>query len=291
MSPAGSDAGQLRGRAPTELDPDILRDAQRGDDSACRTLVVHYQHRIFTELARQLPARAERAVLEQLAEEIFVEALRTLHRFSSLGAVTLTPWLCQMATRRAEQWHGATAASELPDPADPASPATASAAPTAEPPQDFAERVLAARSRPGDSRPSDEDRLTADSPGWHGLLTARPHRATTIAAGLVAAACAAGLLYGMLASPQTTTPGAATAVQRPLSADETQRIELIQLRRQVAELRRSLRDAREDDGDDRPDDAGSGLRWLEPARIMLRDLAERCRCQPNPSGPGTLRHE
>jgi len=96
--------GRAPGRAEQgdrgELDELTLRRAQRGDEDACRALVVRYQSAVFALLQRMLGA-GKRALVEDVAQETFLHVFRSLARFSPLGAARLSTWILTIASRRA----------------------------------------------------------------------------------------------------------------------------------------------------------------------------------------------
>lgn len=87
-------------RAPDELDELTLRRAQRGDDDACRQLVVRYERPVFALLGRML-GTTDAARVEDLAQETFLDVFRSLTRFSPLGPARLSTWILTIAARRA----------------------------------------------------------------------------------------------------------------------------------------------------------------------------------------------
>lgn len=82
-----------------ELDELTLARAQRGDDRACRELVVRYQKPVFALLGRMLVTR--RPVVEDLAQETFLRVFRALPTFSPSGPARLSTWILTIATRLA----------------------------------------------------------------------------------------------------------------------------------------------------------------------------------------------
>lgn len=83
-----------------ELDELTLRRAQRGEEEACRALVVRYQRPVFALLSRMLGGRRE-ALVEDLAQETFLQVFRGLSAFSPLGPARLSTWILTIASRRA----------------------------------------------------------------------------------------------------------------------------------------------------------------------------------------------
>jgi RNA polymerase sigma-70 factor (ECF subfamily) len=84
----------------TELDPLTLRRAQRGEARACRAFVERYQTPVFALLSR-LVGRDRCELSEDLAQETFLSAFRTLAQFSPLGPARLSTWILTIAARRA----------------------------------------------------------------------------------------------------------------------------------------------------------------------------------------------
>jgi RNA polymerase sigma-70 factor (ECF subfamily) len=81
-----------------ELDELTLKRAQRGEDRACRELVVLYQRRIFALLGRML---GRTSLVEDLAQETFLRVFRALPAFSPHGPARLSTWILTIATRLA----------------------------------------------------------------------------------------------------------------------------------------------------------------------------------------------
>ena len=82
-----------------ELDELTLLRAQRGDENACRTLVVTYQRVVFALLSRMAGGR--QSPVEDLAQETFLRVFRALPRFASSGTAKLSTWILTIAARRA----------------------------------------------------------------------------------------------------------------------------------------------------------------------------------------------
>lgn len=87
--------------ARAELDDLTLARAQRGDQSAWRALVEHYQRPVFALLARMLSPAARRDLVEDLAQETFLRAFRALPSFDRSAPGRLSSWLLTIATRLA----------------------------------------------------------------------------------------------------------------------------------------------------------------------------------------------
>jgi RNA polymerase sigma-70 factor (ECF subfamily) len=85
--------------AKRELDEITLARARGGDPAAFEALVRHYQDAVFALLWRVLARRAQRALVEDLAQETFLAAYRALPRFASDGPARLSTWLLTIATR------------------------------------------------------------------------------------------------------------------------------------------------------------------------------------------------
>src|SRR5262245_43876421 len=81
-----------------ELDDLTLARAQRGDAAAYRDLVLCYQRRVFAYLWPML-GRAEVALVEDVAQDTFVNVHRGLGRFDRGGAARLGTWILTIATR------------------------------------------------------------------------------------------------------------------------------------------------------------------------------------------------
>jgi RNA polymerase sigma-70 factor (ECF subfamily) len=92
-----ADAGAARPRL-EELDGATLARAQAHDPVAMRALVVRYQRPVFALLSR-LVGRGPH--VEDLAQEAFLKAFRSLPGFEPAGAARLSTWLLTIATRLA----------------------------------------------------------------------------------------------------------------------------------------------------------------------------------------------
>ncbi len=84
----------------SELDELTLKRAQRKDEQACRSLVEHYQRAVFAVLSRML-GPGSGTLVEDLAQETFLEVFRSLSKFSPLGPARLSTWILTIASRRA----------------------------------------------------------------------------------------------------------------------------------------------------------------------------------------------
>lgn len=94
QSPQG---GEDRG----ELDRFTLARAQRGDESARRAVVVHYQRPVFGLLSRMLWRQGDPAAVEDLAQETFLRVFRSLEGFDPAGRARLSTWILTIASRLA----------------------------------------------------------------------------------------------------------------------------------------------------------------------------------------------
>jgi len=81
-----------------ELDELTLARAQRGDEAACRALVVRYQAPVFAMLGRMLGRGGS---VEDLAQETFLRVFRALPGFRPAGPARLSSWILTIATRLA----------------------------------------------------------------------------------------------------------------------------------------------------------------------------------------------
>ncbi len=82
-----------------ELDDLTLARAQRGDGAAFRALVERYRQPVFACLWRMLGARAERGLVEDLAQETFTKVHASLPRYCADGPALLKTWILTIATR------------------------------------------------------------------------------------------------------------------------------------------------------------------------------------------------
>ena len=85
------------GRA--ELDELTLARARRGERAACTRFVAVHEAAVFAVIGRVLGARGHGTVVEDLAQETFVRALRALPRFEPSGPARLSTWVLTIATR------------------------------------------------------------------------------------------------------------------------------------------------------------------------------------------------
>src|SRR5262245_44202679 len=96
MNPASNHAVERQ-----ELDDVTLARAQKGDDIACRELVLCYQRSVFALLARMLGPAKRRAFIEDVAQETFLRVFRSLKDFSPLGSAPLSSWILTIASHLA----------------------------------------------------------------------------------------------------------------------------------------------------------------------------------------------
>lgn len=90
--------GEVRVSRERELDDATLSRAQRGDDAACRALVVLYERRVFAVVARTLgPSHAGR--VEDIAQETFLRVFSALPSFDPKGSAALSTWMITIAMR------------------------------------------------------------------------------------------------------------------------------------------------------------------------------------------------
>jgi len=79
-----------------EIHPSVLERCQQGNPAAIRAFVQHHQRLVFAFLGRLL---TENALVEDLAQEVFVRALRALPRFDNRGPAKVSTWLLTIASR------------------------------------------------------------------------------------------------------------------------------------------------------------------------------------------------
>lgn len=89
-------AGRAMSHQRTDLDAQTLTLAQAGNRAALGRFVEHYQDAVYGFLSRSLTTRRHR--LDDLAQEVFLRAIRALPRFEQREARILT-WLLQIAVR------------------------------------------------------------------------------------------------------------------------------------------------------------------------------------------------
>lgn len=82
---------------PGEVDREVVVRATRGDAHACREIVLRYEVRVFALLSRMLP----RPMVEDVAQETFLRAFRSLASYRLDGNARLSTWLLSIATHLA----------------------------------------------------------------------------------------------------------------------------------------------------------------------------------------------
>ena len=80
----------------TEISPAVLQRCREGNPAAIQAFVQHHQRLVFSYLGRLL---GDSAAIEDLAQEVFVRALRALPRFDVQGPARLSTWLLTIASR------------------------------------------------------------------------------------------------------------------------------------------------------------------------------------------------
>jgi len=83
-----------------ELDRATINGAARGERDASKRFVEVYQARVFALVSRMLAGRG-RAVVEDVAQETFLQAFQRLRSFDARGTAKLSTWLLTIAARRA----------------------------------------------------------------------------------------------------------------------------------------------------------------------------------------------
>jgi RNA polymerase sigma-70 factor, ECF subfamily len=83
----------------SEIDDLTLARAQRGDGAAFALLVRHYQQGVFAFLFRMLGRRGERALVEDLTQDTFVNVHRGLPGWDPRGPARLRTWILTIASR------------------------------------------------------------------------------------------------------------------------------------------------------------------------------------------------
>jgi RNA polymerase sigma-70 factor, ECF subfamily len=89
----------MREVQPHAADDRLLARAKAGDAAACRTLVELHQRRVFAQLRGLLRPSGREAYVEDLAQETFLRAFRSLDRFTGDVDRALGAWLVTIATR------------------------------------------------------------------------------------------------------------------------------------------------------------------------------------------------
>jgi RNA polymerase sigma-70 factor (ECF subfamily) len=80
----------------TDMDSDVLDGCRVGDPRALRSFVLQYQGAVFAFLSRTLGRGPH---VEDLAQEVFLRALRALPRFDRNGEARPLTWLLTIASR------------------------------------------------------------------------------------------------------------------------------------------------------------------------------------------------
>jgi RNA polymerase sigma-70 factor (ECF subfamily) len=88
-------------RETVQLDDVTLARARKGEPAAFQRLVELYQDAVFHLLWRVLGHRAQRALVEDLAQETFLGVYRSLSRFTTEGPARLSTWILTIASRTA----------------------------------------------------------------------------------------------------------------------------------------------------------------------------------------------
>ena len=84
-----------------EADRRLLEEVAAGRPAALRALVQQHQRAVFAVLSRTLGARADRALVEDLAQETFLRVFRAIGRFDPDGSARLSTWILRIATNLA----------------------------------------------------------------------------------------------------------------------------------------------------------------------------------------------
>lgn len=87
------------GRSDDELDELTLARARRGDRSAHGALVTCYADRVYALVGRMLANRVGGDLVDDVAQEALVKALRGVARFETDGGARLSTWVLTIATR------------------------------------------------------------------------------------------------------------------------------------------------------------------------------------------------
>lgn len=81
-----------------EVDAFTLRLAARGDERACRAVLACYRGRVYALISRVLHGR-QRALVDDLAQEVFLRTFRHLEGFDPDGPAKLSTWIYKIASR------------------------------------------------------------------------------------------------------------------------------------------------------------------------------------------------
>ncbi len=80
-------------------DPELIRNAARGDRAATRAFFELHHRQVHAFLWRMLNPRASRAVVEELTQDTFLRAFGALPEFDLAGSARVSSWLLTIATR------------------------------------------------------------------------------------------------------------------------------------------------------------------------------------------------
>ncbi len=84
-----------------EADRSLLEGVKAGRPAALRALVQQHQRAVFAVLSRTLGGRADRGLVEDLAQETFLRVFRAVGRFDPEGSARLSTWILRIATNLA----------------------------------------------------------------------------------------------------------------------------------------------------------------------------------------------
>jgi RNA polymerase sigma-70 factor (ECF subfamily) len=84
----------MRDDGPSEVDRDTLEACRAGDPVAIRAFVTRYEGLVFAFLSRMLGRGPH---IEDLAQEVFIRAYRSLPRFDLHGSARTSTWLLTVA--------------------------------------------------------------------------------------------------------------------------------------------------------------------------------------------------
>lgn len=101
MMPAMTAPALQRPASHAELDDLTLARARRGEDAACRALVVRYQKVVFAVLHRVLAGSRAQGQVEDLAQETFLRVFKALPGFRADGPARLSTWILTIASNLA----------------------------------------------------------------------------------------------------------------------------------------------------------------------------------------------
>jgi RNA polymerase sigma-70 factor (ECF subfamily) len=86
---------------PVDRDAEAIAAAQQGDKAACRRLFARFQRSVHALVWRMLGSHARRSIVEELVQEAFMRAFRSLPRFDLHGPARFSTWLLSIAMRTA----------------------------------------------------------------------------------------------------------------------------------------------------------------------------------------------